>query len=221
MKYEKLIEEIVNSLLDETTLLRAYKEKFLSPSDIKAMSALRKEASSRLGQRIGIASAHGREDEEYLTSVAYGPYIISQNIKSDRKPGAHTSLRYNREPVNDSDKLRRKLYHEKPFVELNVSTGAKTEKIKPTLGHELGHIVDPVQNDPFHAKSDLEGRNEARASYRGTEPSENEIAMLKSEGRAWRVGRDLQRATGTFNPTQWEGNARKSLRSYSGPYKKG
>lgn len=219
MKNDKLVKKIVESLLDETTFLQAYKRGILSKDDISAASKLRKEASSLLGQRIGVVSSHGRPDEEYTGSMAFTPFIISQNKKSSARAGENTSLRYR--PKIGSDKLRQKLYNEKPFVELNVSGTEKAKKIIPTMGHELGHVVDPVQSEKFHAMSDLEGRDEMHVAYNGAEPSQNELSVLKSEGRAWRMGREMQKTTGTFNTPQWRKEAQKALLSYTKPYRKG
>lgn len=222
MKYEKLIEEIVNSLLDETTLLQAYKNWDVSPKQIKTAGALRREASKRLGQKIGVASMHEMPDEKYQGGgMAFTPFILSQDQERHRKPGRLSRLQAR--PKTQADKLRMKLGTERPYVLINVSDFERNKSFVPTLGHELGHVVDPVQNEKHHAMSDLEGRGESYAAYTDVEPSQNELAMIKSEGRAWRVGRELQKSVGAFKPENekvWKDQATKSLRSYTRPYKK-
>jgi hypothetical protein len=224
---KKIVNEIVEALLDETTLLKAYKDWDISPNQIRAAGKLRREASARLGQKIGVVSSDGDPYEEVTGSRAYTPFILSQTQKMDAKAGAKTPLKH--KPENPSDRLRQKLYHEKPFVEMNVASSPVTgiekfQQFVPVLGHELGHVVDPVQSEKYHAMSDLEGRSEMGVAYTGAEASENEKTVLKSEGRAWRMGRDMQKATGTFSPGMekwWKEAAHQRLRSYTRPYKKG
>lgn len=207
--------------MDEKTLLQAYKSNEISPHQIWAAGKLRREASARLGQKIGVISAHGTPGEEHGSSLAYTPFIIGQNIKSAARHGERTEIRDR--PRTGTDRLRQRFFYEKPFVELNVGNDSEGKKrFVPTLGHELGHVVDPVQSEKFHAMSDLEGRNEMFGAYNGSEPTQNELSVMKSEGRAWRMGRDMQKAVGLDSPDPvWKEAAQRSLHSYTRPYRKG
>ena len=107
------------------------------------------------------------------------------------------------------------------------------EDPRPTLGHELGHIVDVAQRTREHRTADTVGRstlhNDAREQIKQkrqgifypTEPAKEVKKVLKSEGRAWRLGKEIQDIATI--PTEmsdqgWKETASSKLRTYTTPY---
>ena len=202
MKYEKLIEEIVNSLLDETTFLQAYKQGILSKEDILAASKIRKTASKRYGQKIPVTGTDNNSMREFSSAVTKGSLKIWQEM--DREEGARSSLMW-----GPSERLQSRLrIKQNPFVTIDISDA---KKMPGTLGHELGHILDPEQNEDERFEL-------IRANRLGVKDREGDKATVKAEAKAWKIGKDLHKESGTFSPEEekaWRQLASTSLRTYT------
>jgi hypothetical protein len=196
---ESVVNSIVDRLLSEVTLIKSYKAGNISGSDIKAASDARREASRRFGQKIPVISGKN-ENTNNATRVSDVLHKSSTVIFEPESPTEHLGV---------------KLSRSKPHVVVGA-----TKYFLPSVTHELGHIIDKVQNEPDHVTRDNLGRNRGIFDPPGRDYDDVDNvngAVIKSEGRAWRVGRDLQKSVGAFNLDQeaeWKSFARKNLNDY-------
>ena len=108
-----------------------------------------------------------------------------------------------------SERLQSRLrIKQNPFVTIAI---ADAKKMPGTLGHELGHIIDPEQNEPKQFEL-------IRANRLGVESQEGNKATVKSEAKAWKIGKELHKESGTFSPEEektWKQLASDSLKTYT------
>lgn len=231
------IREIAENLLDETTLLQAYKRGEIGGNKIKDASRMRKVTSEFHGQKIPVVSNDriGKRGPEGSTAYVYSepspdphlevtPHRYFSNFGDGGKPV----------PTASSEKLHKKFRAiRRDHVVLDTDDYETMEDPRPTLGHELGHIVDVSQRTPEHRTADTVGRstlhNDAREQIKQerqgifypTEPAKEVKKVLKSEGRAWRLGKEIQDIATI--PTEmsdqgWKETASSKLRTYTTPY---
>jgi hypothetical protein len=231
---KKLVYKIVESLLDETTFLRAFKSGEISKRDIKTATAMRDEAGRIKGRKIPVISADmGRK---YTSgTVSHGVHIYPPERWEDHKDKAHTDYGNGGRGETRSEKLRDKYYKlGVPHTVMNIDTFSQRKEMVPVLGHELGHMTDAKQDtwdERSKASEGFESLKSAgnyvqRMANQGKKvalkPTKAEKKTISFEGRAWRAGKSLHDTVVKDATPQeekgWKDRAAESLRSYTFPY---
>lgn len=228
--YNEAVMNIVNELLSETTFLQARAAGDLGKPEIKAMSAMRKAASEQFGQKIPVISTD-RGEGYNGPSMATPEHLVGIGTGS-RTADELLGLLRTMTPASPTEKLAHRLSNERAHVQINVQGNNdgdhEAKHAVAVTGHELGHVVDPVQNAVSHVYMDRQGRKQLRDEEwsldksRKTTPEIQKV--MKSEGRAWRAGKGLQTQAGVLDTPEskdnWKQIAQSSLKSYAGNYLK-
>ena len=236
MKNDKLVNKIVESLLDETTFLRAYKQGALSRDQIKTAAAMRTKAGEVKGRKVPVISAD-MGPKTWSDTISHGVNVYPPERWEDHKDKSYLDVKGQPgERLSNAEKLRKKYYDAGvSHTVINVDTFSRQREMVPVLGHELGHMVDAQQDNYTSRSKEMEGRQslnsagnyvrrqENRGSRTTLKPTKAEKMVVKNEGRAWRFGKALHDEVKGRTPESertWKDSMHHALTSYTYPYAK-
>lgn len=233
---DRVVNEIVESLLNEVTFLRAYKQGALSRDQIKTAAAMRTKAGEVKGRKVPVLSAD-MGPRKWSDTISHSVNIYPPERWEDHKDKSYLDVKGQPgERLSNAEKLRKKYYDTGvSHTVVNIDTFSRQKEMIPVLGHELGHMVDAQQDNMVSRSKESEGRlslnsadnyvrrQEARGRRTTLKPSKAEKLVVKNEGRAWRYGKALHDEVKERTPESektWRDAMQRSLTSYTYPYAK-